>query len=168
MSLGQPFPVSRSGTSTTVRRLAVTSSPTRPFPRVAPTTRSPFSYVRLTAAPSIFTSSVWPAVRTSGTSRALRFSHSASSASLNALASDSIGTRWRCFLHADALRGAVGGAQLGMLGLELLQFAEQAVVLGVGHLRLVEYVIGVVGALDEPPHLDGSGGRTLHRPLASS
>src|SRR5207247_1477988 len=41
----------------TVRRLAVTSSPTRPFPRVAPTARSPFSYVRLTAAPSIFTSS---------------------------------------------------------------------------------------------------------------
>src|SRR2546426_3527896 len=71
-------------------------------------------------------------------------------------------------LHADALRGAVGGAQLGMLGLELLQLAEQAVVLGVGHLRFVEYVIGVVGALDEPPQLGGSGGRTLHRPLASS
>src|SRR3989442_333285 len=71
-------------------------------------------------------------------------------------------------LHADALCGAVGGAQLGMLGLELLQLAEQAVVLGVGHLPRVQCVIGVVGALDEPPQLGGSGGRTLHRPLASS
>src|SRR5439155_6138439 len=71
-------------------------------------------------------------------------------------------------LRADALRGAVGRAELGMVGLELLQLAEQAVVLGVGHLRLVEYVVGVVGALDEPPQLGGSCGRTLHRPLASS
>jgi len=44
--------------STTVRRLAVTSSPTTPFPRVAPVTNTASSYVRLTAAPSIFTSSV--------------------------------------------------------------------------------------------------------------
>src|SRR5207244_3380938 len=58
MGLGQALPVSRRGTSTTVRRLAVTSSPTRPLPRVAPTTNRPCSYVRLTAAPSIFTSSV--------------------------------------------------------------------------------------------------------------
>src|SRR6266850_2560511 len=71
-------------------------------------------------------------------------------------------------LRADALRGAVGGAELGMFGLELLQLAKQAVVLGVGHLRLVEYVVSVVGALDEPPQLGGSCGKTLHRPLASS
>src|SRR5258708_24950057 len=71
-------------------------------------------------------------------------------------------------LRADALRGAVGGAELGLLGLELLQLAKQAVVLGVGHLRLVEYVVGVVGALDEPPQLGGPCGRTPHRPLASS
>src|SRR5712692_584187 len=70
--------------------------------------------------------------------------------------------------RADALRGAVGSAELGMLGLELLQLAKQAVVLGVGQLRLVEYVVGVVGALDEPPQLGGPCGRTLHRPLASS
>src|SRR5260370_26016706 len=71
-------------------------------------------------------------------------------------------------LRADALRGAVGGAELGMLDLELLQLAKQAVVLGVGHLRLVEYVVSVVGALDEPPQLRGSCRKTLHRPFASS
>src|SRR5439155_383642 len=71
-------------------------------------------------------------------------------------------------LRADALRRAVGGAERGMLGLELLQLAEQAVVLGVGQLRLVEHVIGVVCALEEPPQLGGSCGRTRHRPLASS
>src|SRR6266581_4834121 len=100
--LGQPLPLSRSGMSTTVRRFAVTSSPSTPLPRVAPVTSTPSSYVRLTAAPSIFTSSVYPAERTSGSSRAFRSSHSASSTSVKALASDSMGTRWRCFRNCCA------------------------------------------------------------------
>ena len=40
---GQPSPARRRGMSATVRRLAVTSSPTRPSPRVAPCTSTPFS-----------------------------------------------------------------------------------------------------------------------------
>src|SRR3989454_8335747 len=81
---------------------------------------------------------------------------------------------------ADAVRGTVGRAELGVLGLELLQLAEQAVVLGVRDLRMVEHVIRVIGALDEPPQLGSPRGGTpppppppppsspLHRPLASS
>ena len=54
-------------------------------------------------------------------------------------------------LGAHAVGGAVGRPQLRVLGLELLQLAEQPVVLGVRDLRLVEYVAGVVGALEESP-----------------
>ncbi len=35
-----------------------------------------------------------------------------------------------------------------MLGLDLLQLAEQPVVFGVGQVRLVEHVIGVIRALE--------------------
>ena len=49
---------------------------------------------------------------------------------------------------ADPLRRAVGTLQLGMLGLERLQLAEQPVVLGVGDLRRVVYIVGMIGALD--------------------
>ena len=41
ISLGQIFPLSRSGTSPIVRRLAVTSSPSMPLPRVVPTVSRP-------------------------------------------------------------------------------------------------------------------------------
>jgi hypothetical protein len=41
ISGGWPAPRSRSGTSRTVRRLGVTSSPTAPLPRVAPTASTP-------------------------------------------------------------------------------------------------------------------------------
>src|SRR2546425_8282535 len=61
---------------------------------------------------------------------------------------------------ADAVRGTVGRAELGVLGLELLQLAEQAVVLGVRDLRMVEHVIRVIGALDEPPQLGSPRGGT--------
>jgi len=37
-----------------VLRLAVTSSPVRPSPRVAPWVNRPFSYVSVTASPSSF------------------------------------------------------------------------------------------------------------------
>src|SRR3954447_17228443 len=54
----------------------------------------------------------------------------------------------RCGNRADALRRAVGILQLGMLGLEGLELAEEPVVLGVRDLRRVEHVVGVIGALD--------------------
>ncbi len=43
MRFGHPLPASRSGMSRTVRRLAVTSSPSIPLPRVAPVTSTPSS-----------------------------------------------------------------------------------------------------------------------------
>ena len=49
-------PVSSSGTSASVRMLSVMSSPVRPSPRVSPRVSLPFSYSRLTASPSIFSS----------------------------------------------------------------------------------------------------------------
>jgi hypothetical protein len=48
----------------------------------------------------------------------------------------------------DPLRGRVGGAQLGMLVFQLLEAAEERVVLGVGHERVVEDVVAVVVLLD--------------------
>jgi hypothetical protein len=57
ISLGTGVPARRrSGTSRSVRMFAVTSSPMAPLPRVAPMTRTPSAYVRLTAAPSILSS----------------------------------------------------------------------------------------------------------------
>jgi hypothetical protein len=49
---------------------------------------------------------------------------------------------------ADPLGRTVRRLELGMLGLERLELAEEPVVLGVGDLRCVEDVIGVIGALD--------------------
>ena len=46
------------GISRTVARLAVTSSPTTPSPRVEPRTRRPFRYSRLTERPSILASTM--------------------------------------------------------------------------------------------------------------
>jgi len=51
-------------------------------------------------------------------------------------------------LPADALGRAVGGHELGMLGLQLAQLALQAVVLLVGDLRLVEDVVEPLVAAD--------------------
>ena len=48
--------VRRFGTPTTVRTLAVMSSPVRPSPRVAARTSTPRSYVSAQATPSIFSS----------------------------------------------------------------------------------------------------------------
>ncbi len=44
----------RSGIARTVRRLAVTSSPAMPLPRVAPRTNTPSSYTSEMASPSTF------------------------------------------------------------------------------------------------------------------
>ncbi len=49
---------------------------------------------------------------------------------------------------AHPLGGRVGCHQLGMLGLQRLEFAEQPVVLGIGHARLVQHVVAVVVGVD--------------------
>lgn len=51
-------------------------------------------------------------------------------------------------LAADALRRRIGRDEIGVLGLDLLEFGEEAVVLGVGQVRLVEHVICVVRPLE--------------------
>ena len=49
---------------------------------------------------------------------------------------------------AHALGGRVGGEQLGVRALELVQLAQQLVVLDVGDLGRVEDVVAVVVVLD--------------------
>ena len=118
-SAGGSSPRSLRGTARMVRTLAVTSSPRAPSPRVAPLTRHPFSYTRLIASPSIFTSPVYstagsasccaPSCRALPSSAPLccvpppccppsrsriRRSNARTSPSSKALASESIGTRW--------------------------------------------------------------------------
>ncbi len=51
----------------------------------------------------------------------------------------------------DALGRGVGGAQVGETLLEVLQLAEQPVVLGVGDLRRVRFVVQPVCADDAGP-----------------
>ena len=61
-------------------------------------------------------------------------------------------------LVADALRGAVGRDQLGMLGLELLEPLHQPVVLEVGDLRRrldVVFPVVVADFLAEPGDFGG-------------
>ncbi len=53
---GWPEPLRRCGMPVTRRALIVTSSPTRPSPRVAAEVSTPSSYRRLMASPSIFNS----------------------------------------------------------------------------------------------------------------
>src|SRR3954464_5020459 len=81
-----------------VRRFGVTSSPRAPSPRVAPRTKTPFSYVRLTARPSIFGSRTY-AIGSSSPSRRLRTSsaHLVSPSSVVPLSSEPSGTRWSTF-----------------------------------------------------------------------
>src|SRR5690349_24732758 len=64
--------------------------------------------------------------------------------------------------------GGIGGAELGLLGFERRQLAEQHVVFGVRHFRPVELVIRVARPLQDAPQFRGPLGRLAHRPLASS
>ena len=54
-------------------------------------------------------------------------------------------------LGTDALRGRIGGQQLGELDLQLFQFIEEPVILGVADLRLIEHIIEVIMALKLRP-----------------
>ena len=89
--------------SRTVRRFAVTTSPTFPLPRVAPSVSTPSRYVRAIAAPSILSSAEKPASSTFGPATfTARSYHPTTSSSENALANDPIGTRCSCFSNASA------------------------------------------------------------------
>ena len=76
--------------------------------------------------------------------------------------SDSIGVRWRTSasapLGAPPTRwvGESGVRSSGMLLLEVLELAEQAVVLGVADLRRVLLVVEAVGALEARAQLGGA------------
>ena len=84
----------------------------------------------------------------------MRRSKAATSSSLKALSSDSIGTwcstspKARARRTGDALRRGVGGDELGVRALERAQLLHQPVVLGVRDLRVVEHVVAVVVLCD--------------------
>ena len=54
------------------------------------------------------------------------------------------GSKLRCGLAADALRGRISGYDLGVRLLERGKLAQQPIVFGVRHLRIVEHVVAVV------------------------
>ena len=56
-------------------------------------------------------------------------------------------------LAADALGGRVGRDQFGMRCLQLLELAEESVVVGVGDLGAVEDVVAVLVMADQCPQL---------------
>ena len=94
-----------SGIEPIVRRLCVTSSPTSPLPRVAPRTRTPFSYSSEIARPSIFGSATNVNSGFSMPSRArwlrMRSTQARSSSSERALASESIGSSCVTFVRFE-------------------------------------------------------------------
>ena len=100
---------------------------------------------------------------TSGRRRRSRSAQASSSASSKALSRLIIGTRWRTSANSPARRRPhrpgrrVGRGQLGVVGLELAQLADQGVVVGVGDLRVVVHVVALVVVLDQLPQLDGPG-----------
>ncbi len=59
--------------------------------------------------------------------------------------------------RADLAGRRIGRCQRRVLGFQRLQLAHQAVVLGVGDVRVVEYVIAVVGLFDLRPQRGGAG-----------
>ena len=85
-----------------VRRFGVTSSPSRPSPRVAPRVKTPFSYRSATPRPSTLGSQTYVNA-TPGSTRLIRASNSRRSASLVAFSSDSIGARCATVAKASAI-----------------------------------------------------------------
>src|SRR4029078_998749 len=122
------------------------------------------------ASPSIF-GSVTSWHGSSPRPRFTRSAHSPNSASLRALASESIGcrcctganppeaaapTRWGgevAGAGAAAVWGGVRRDQRGVVRLQLLQLTHQLVVLGVRDARVVEHVVAVVGLVQPLPQL---------------
>ena len=142
-----------SGMERTVRRLAVTSSPVVPSPRVAPCDENAVPVgqahgqaveLGLDRVLELFDAEVLPHPLVEG-------------AHLLLVESVADGQHRRAMAHlaelgerrgADALGRRIRRAQLGMAGFELLQLAKQRVVLGVGDFRCVFDVVQPVVALD--------------------
>jgi len=83
-----------------VRTLLVISSPVSPSPRVAALIKTPFSYNKLIAKPSSFTSQQYAISSSIFNLSRTRLSKTKTSSVLNALSNDSMGTR--CFISANA------------------------------------------------------------------
>jgi hypothetical protein len=62
---------------------------------------------------------------------------------------------------ADALGGRVGGDEVRVCRLQLFEFVEEAVIVGVGDLGAVQDVVGVAVMVEEPAELLGAGSRCL-------
>ena len=93
ISRGGNSPRRRCGRLRTVRRFSVTSSPVTPSPRVAPRTKTPFSYSRDMERPSILGSTQYS--RPSGRAASMRSSKAVSSSKENTSVRLSSGTSWR-------------------------------------------------------------------------
>ena len=99
--------------------------------------------------------------------RRLRRSQASSSSGLRALASESIGCRWRhCANAPAAVRRPAGWASRALRSpgnsvFELLQLAQQQVVVGVADLGPVEHVVEVGVALDLATQLGGAAARLV-------
>ena len=145
------MPVSCTGTSSSVRTFSVTSSPVRPSPRVRPRTSRPFSYSRLIASPSIFSSHRYEVGPSSFSTRS---THAPSSSASKVLSRLSIRSRWstarelRGERAADLLARRVrrDQARVGLLDGE--QLVPQHVELAVGDRRRVEHVVAEAVAVD--------------------
>ena len=143
-----------------VRRFGVTISPIVPLPRVAPVTSTPFSYVRLTAVPSILSSAAVAAgARRRRPARAMRVSHSRSSSSSKALPSEIMGTRCACLASCPcggAPTRCVGESSVrssGVLLLELLAARGTCDRTRDPRSRAIEHVVLVRRALERTPQL---------------
>ncbi|GJD17990.1 hypothetical protein RIVM261_029460 [Rivularia sp. IAM M-261] len=74
----------RKGMERIVRTFCVMSSPVTPSPRVAPRVNIPFSYVKASALPSIFSSQTYPTLSTGANCRRQRVSQFFNSSTLKA------------------------------------------------------------------------------------
>ncbi len=164
----------------TVRRFAVTSSPVSPSPRVAPRTKTP----------SLVTQADRQAIefgfhREHGTAAAERlfdaplevgYLTKALALAFTVLLEGVVERK-----HGDGVadlgeaplrprthpaRGRIGRSQRGMRVFQRLQLAQHPVVLEVRDLRIIEYVVAIVGAFDHLPQLDRAGLPFVGRVLA--
>src|SRR3989338_535651 len=107
------------GTLSIVRMLWVTSSPTRPFPRVAAVLRRPFSYSSTIFSPSILSSHTYDGIFPFS-KRLMRASHSYISSGVKASLNDHCAILCLTFLNAG--RGAPATRCVGESGDERLGY----------------------------------------------
>ena len=138
---------SRSGTSSMVRTLSVTSSPVRPSPRVAAADQPPVAVDQLERHPVDLQLAQLVRV-VADLARRARPAHAASSSAENTLSSDSIRSRCSAAVNSVAKPapptrwvGESGVSNSGYCVLQRLQFAQQRVELAVGDDRGVQDVV---------------------------